>query len=56
MIVLYVAEHLVGIRHVFVYVVEIGKHELSPTVEMVKALFNAGASGKDLVQIANEFY
>ncbi len=49
-----VAEHLFGICHVLVDVVEIGQQQLSPGVEVVERLCGAGAVGERFVQIADE--
>ena len=51
----HVAEHLGGIGHVLVDVVEIGQQQLSPSVKMVECLVDARACHKTLVQVAGEF-
>ena len=42
-----------GIYHVLIYIVKIGKEELSPTVKMVEGLINACVCYEHLVQVAD---
>ena len=54
--VLKVAEYAVGVCHVLVDVVEVGKQQLSPAVEVVECLVDAGTLGERLVYVADELY
>ena len=48
-----VGEHFVGIGHVLVDVVEVAQQKLSPSVEMVERLVDAGGLDEHLVQVAH---
>ena len=54
--VLEVAEYAVGVCHVLVDVVEVGKQQLSPAVEMVESLVDARTFRERLVYVAYQFY
>ena len=50
-----VGEELLGVYHVLVHIVEVGKQQLSPTIEMVQGLVDARTFHEGLVQIADRF-
>ena len=54
--VLKVAEYLVGISHILVYVIKVGQQQLSPTIEVVERLVNARTLYKRLMQVAHQLY
>ena len=54
--VLKVAEYAVGVCHVLVDVVEVGKQQLSPAVEVVERLVDARTLRERLVYVADELY
>ena len=54
--VLKVAEYAVGVCHVLVDVVEVGKQQLSPAVEMVERLVDARTLRERLVYVAYQLY
>ena len=49
-----VGEDTVGGTHVLVEVVEVGEQQLPPAIEMVECLVNACATGKALMEFADE--
>ena len=48
-----VGEYLLGIHHVLIHVVKVGKQQLSPTVEMIQGFINARTFHEGFVQIAD---
>ena len=50
-----VAEYIVGHGHVLVNVVEVADEQLSPAVEMVEGLVDAGYGCEAAVEFADEF-
>ena len=54
--VLKVAEYAVGVCHVLVDVVEVGKQQLSPAVEVVERLVDARTLRERLVYVAYQLY
>ena len=51
-----VSEHLIGIGHILVYIIEVGKQQLSPSVKMVERLFDSCTLDKRLMKVAYQFY
>ena len=49
-----IGKHLIGGRHVFIEVVEVGQEQLSPAVEVVEALVDARTLGEALVELADQ--
>ena len=56
MVISQVAEHFRGISHILVYVIEVGKQQLSPPVELVESFVPTGNCREHLVQLGHELY
>ena len=50
-----IGENLVRLGHVLVKIVKVGQQQLSPSVEVVESLIDAGAFCETLMQVANQF-